>query len=300
MTDLLPTIDRYLDALSARVVASTYQENKNTLMRLSDWVRHESQPIQETPAETIADFFRDLFSGSDRSLVTLRGDVAPVANYGAFLAERDPKILKLDIADRLCRASNPQPKAIGEQTLDGIYPEELTPDRFASRIDELLDRLRRRQFGTRRHVYAELMYDTRNKLAQVRQLDLSDIDLSEGTAVVGIPNTHLVAQIGLLSERTVELSPRTVDAIETYVAHERSTPDGDGDGALLTTKHGRASQAALRSAIVRESERVLEESRHQEDASEDQEKPAEFDCGPRRVTPNDLWKHAHLTALERG
>ncbi|AWB28499.1 hypothetical protein HARCEL1_12705 [Halococcoides cellulosivorans] len=176
----------------------------------------------------------------------------------------------------------PTIRKLGDQIVD---VDTTDPKGIAwTKVPHVLAFLRQRQFGTRTHLFVEILLDTKGRPEQVRQIDLGDIDYEAQRVVVGVPETHLVSSSGLLTDRVANLSTTTLDALETYTEYERNEPEYScGGDPLFTTHNGRASSGTLRRSI-----KIASTNASPESADE---------SGP--VLPNDIWQYAMSEILNQ-
>ncbi|WP_076611038.1 tyrosine-type recombinase/integrase [Natronorubrum thiooxidans] len=202
------------------------------------------------------------------------------------------------LASPLVGASNPDLETLGKQII-GNRVSETSSVTSSDVIESLISDLRQRQFGTRTHAYLELLLDTKSRPEQIRQLNLKDLALKRGQVRVGIPDTHVVNTVGLVTERSVALTKKTVDAVETYVEYERDDVIKTEAEPLFTTLNGRASRSTLRRSIKRASqEAVSNSSLTQQPSGASLTEHDVSEIQPQPITPNDVWQYATSKILE--
>lgn len=166
------------------------------------------------------------------------------------------------------------------------------------RIRDIVSGLRTRYFGQRKHVFVELLLDTKSRPEQVRNIDCSDLDLTEGRVRIGIPETHLVRRLGLVTEREVDLSGSTLTALQDYLQYDRNETNPGAERPVFTTPHGRVSGAALRRSIKGISETMVG-STHSEIRENGGPKTRQTDeSQPLAVLPEDIWRYSISRILE--
>lgn len=268
------SLDTYLDCIAGTVPDTTVHSHRSQLLSFHDWVTSGPVDQDTNPEDIVVSFLQSRFPDSETSQATIRGHISTIANFFAYHYERDPAIVTMKLASALRECPDADLVAIGDRISHDSSSK--SNSRFQVLIPDLVTALRRRQFGTRTHVYVELLIDTRSRPKQVRQINLSDLDIETGHVRVGIPETHLVSSTGLLTERVVSLSATTLDALETYIEYEREKPDVSDRPPLLTTYSGQVSPSTVRRSV-----KQMCDARSQESVN-----PSES------VTPNEIWRYA--------
>lgn len=271
--ELRLSLQTYLDCIAGNVSVNTYQSHKSQLSTFYDWFTAKTQEVL-CPFDCAVHFLQFVASKSDLSQTTIKGYVSTLSNFFAYHDRRDPKILMNELGLILQNTSHVKLQAVGECVVIDI--ESIGGQALKTRIPHFISGLRRRDFGTRLHVYVELLLDTMGRPEQVRKVDIADLVLSDGKVAVGIPETHVVSLSGLVTERVASLSDTTVDAIETYLEYERCGPPSDQREALLTTHKGRASPSTLRRSVRQTSRMTSSDSIDQ----------------PQPIVPKDIWQYA--------
>ncbi|WP_411968678.1 tyrosine-type recombinase/integrase [Haloferax sp. YSSS75] len=234
----------------------------------------------------------------NHNLGTVCGHLYCLTNFLAFLTKEDPTILRLQIVASLDEQPSSDIRSVGARfapsfgSLDGPIRD------FRHSAQSLVRYLREREFGTRKHAFVELLCDTKARPGQIRELDRSELNLQEKTVSVGISNSYIVSSVGLLNQRTAELSEGTVDALRTYIEHERKAVPDTKPAPLFTTSHGRVSAAALRQSFKVASEAANDYShfRKRQDSGLHDEQ-----LSGRRVqifTPTDVWHSVISSTLD--
>jgi site-specific recombinase XerD len=129
--------------------------------------------------------------------------------------------------------------------------EEQSETRLAQ--DDALAALRlfresREHYGTGMHAFLEMVWHVGARMGAVQALDLEDFDAEEQSlAFRHRPSTETPLKNKDRGERYVGLSDPVVEALEFYVARERSdSRDRHGREPLFATRQGRASKTTLR------------------------------------------------------
>ncbi|WP_276299374.1 tyrosine-type recombinase/integrase [Halorussus lipolyticus] len=237
--------ETYLDALSTNAPDSTFYGHQTALNIFVPWCRDEGLKKAELRTTHVGHFADYLFAEAGHSTATISGHLSSLSNFLAFLYQSDPALVK----HRIATALHEYPS----KRFTEVWSELTTncESTILDGVDSLLSYLRTRQFGTRTHVFAELVWDTKSRPKQIRQIDISALDLDGGIVLVGIPETHVVSDVGLVTHRTADLSSSTVEAIETYLNYERNEVTQNDCRPLFTTSNGRASPSTLRRSVKR-------------------------------------------------
>lgn len=107
--------------------------------------------------------------------------------------------------------------------------------------------------GTARHAVLEIIWHVGARLGAVISLDASDFDPDDQSLrFVHRPSTGTVLKNKTRGERYVGLSEPVVDALEFYIARERSDKRDDaGRRPLFATRQGRASDSTIQAWCYR-------------------------------------------------
>lgn len=106
----------------------------------------------------------------------------------------------------------------------------------------------RKHYGTGMHAFLEVVWHVGPRMGAVKALDLGDFDPNEQSlAFRHRPSTGTPLKNKGRGERYVGLSDPVVEALEFYIARERSdSRDKHGREPLFATREGRASKTTLR------------------------------------------------------
>ncbi|WP_169732094.1 site-specific integrase [Halostagnicola larsenii] len=218
---------------------------------------------------------------------TICGWINDLISLQSYIYHKDPTILKKRLLSELEGSEILDCREITEDLLKDTLESDFKE--YSERISTLVAYLRQYQFGTRVHVYVELILNTCSQPGCVRDLELEDINSDNGTVVISIPETHLVSKAGLVTQRVANISQETSEALEEFLAYERKEPTDISDSPLLTTSHGRVSESTLRREVKQASESAEEYpgvasplTRHQ------------TSC----VVPSEIWQYSILQLLE--
>jgi site-specific recombinase XerD len=233
-------LNAYLDDLSQNATAATVASHRSTLTRFVDECQSQGLTADELDTQVAAKYLANI--SADYRTATIRGKISTLTNFLAYVRGEHPEIIRWKIQSKL-----------KQQTDDPTNGGESDSEELA-RIEDLkvgvsayLDYVRNRAYGTREHVATEIAVATGCRLRSLRELDVEDLQLDAGTLEVSIPEKYAVSQNDLVTTRTVTLTDECVQAVKTYLEHDRIPFETD-DGAkpLFTTQHGRVSATTLR------------------------------------------------------
>lgn len=246
--DLKDTIDYYLGELAPVVPKSTYSSQKSTLNKLHQWDRITT--VSDLCESSLADFTADL--ATEYAPTTVSGHVDTVSNFLGFHLEDDPDLVRYRIVEQLYAFG----KEENSEQLKELAVRLRTPfpEIRLEYIEGLFSFLRQCRYGTREHLFAELIHDTKARPSQVLEVDSNHVDREEGTLEIGISENHVVRQAGLVETREASLSPFCLEVLHSYSEHERV----ESGNALLTTNNGRASESTLRRSIKSASKTTID------------------------------------------
>lgn len=281
--------ENYLNALSTNAPDSTFFAHQSILRLFVPWCQDESLKKKGLQKDHIAQFADYLYSEIGHSIATVTGHLSSLSNFLAYLHQSNPDLEKQQIAIALHEYSSSELTEVKRRLITDC---ETTT---AKGVKALLSYLRKREYGTRTHVYVELIQETRSRPKQIRQIDISDLALGESRVSVNIPETHVVSDVGLVTHRIADLSDSTVDAIETYLNYERKEVAENDNKPFFTTSSGRASPSTLRRSVKRASKSASSyvPSRRDLGESSGNKVPDAQQAPP--VVPTDIWKSAIST-----
>lgn len=288
-------LNKYLDELSNISPSSTQQSHQTTLSIFTNWWLQQNLDQTRIGPKPVCDFISHLITESQHSLSTINGYICTLSNYISYCWKKNPQYIKAKIAFHFQKSNPERYKSVGNEVFGLLGTIDSTNDIKSDVCRSLLADLRRRRFGTRNHVYAELIDDTHSQPRQVQKINISDLNINEKTVVVGIPNTHVVSKVDLVTEQVVDLPPKTVEAIEQYIEYERNEQTQNGCRPLLTTSHGRASASTLRRATKQASKKAIKRSISENVSDTGFELKQQFQST--KIGPNDLWKNSILNIV---
>lgn len=227
---------------------------------------------------------------ASHSIQTIKGHIDSLANFLAYLWICDPAIVKTQIYHSQNRSSAKDDRIWTDLPVDASPC--LTPNdpRIAS-VEMLVDYLRQRRYGSRAHVFVELLTATMGQFSVIQQVDVDNLNLNESTAMIRIPQTHAVSAYGLLEERTAPLPSRTIDALELYLDQERVAVKKDDYSPLFTTPSGRVDPSTIRRSIKQASRTSLTTPIVQHETDDRVENKLR-DEKPSQITPSDIWRYS--------
>jgi integrase len=269
----------YLRTLRTEAPEPTFYSQQTALRKFRSW--NGGDELCWRPEVVLTRFAEYLFEEQKLAIDTVKGHIYSLLNFLAFYEEKSPAVLRSGFVSNLTTTPDS----------GGLYAS--LRDEFAVNLSKQKHRavrnlrwyLRRRHYGTREHAFVALIHSTAAPPSCIQTLDCSDYENDQCRIKVDVSKTHLVAEVDLLNERVVSLTPELREILESYLEYERKTPDCD-DEPLFATNHGRASLGTLRRAV----ETAGHEAQKQAGA------PSEAECDGSgdtlRVLPSDVWKAA--------
>ena len=280
VASLKGAVNRYLSNISGATPDSTFYSHQGCLREFSRWAVGTNMS-EIAISDCFVEYTQYLCEIREKSLATVHTSLCTLVNFLSFQIKEDPEILKWQAASVLRRCSSKSLQILASRIVNDSRWNVGTE--LNSKVNDFLDILRRRQFGTRTHVYTELLFDTKGRPEQIRQINLDDLDNKYSHVIVGVPKTHVVSSVGLLTERVASLSSMTGDALKTYIEYEREKPSTTRKRKpLFTTHNGRASPDTLRRSIKQSSDNMM----------------SEVTDRSRQVVPNEIWQYAMSQILE--
>jgi site-specific recombinase XerD len=289
-------VSDYLKALKLSGPASTYQSHKRTITEFLSWSEFDQIELHQI-AHEIAAFIRAIAENESYNLDTVRGDVCTLSNFLGYLYRTDPELLSLRLLASLRNTPCSRTDELRQQVLGRFLTETGPSGACVSEIEDTLAYLRRSQYGTRIHAYVEILLETKTRPGPARALNLEDIDLTEETVRVRLPDTHLVGNVGLVENRVVNLSETSISAVQWYLAEERGCNPSSDSGPIFATTHGRVSSSTVRRALKQASTSSNEASLTGEETIFSRDSSASG--GEPEITPLDVWWYAIRTLIQR-
>ena len=282
------SVSSYLARLRCEVAEPTFYSHQNTLQKLVSW--HCEEKRGNSFPNLVGGFTEHLLNEEGLTLDSVVGHMYTILNFGAYHTGECPDVLRVSIVPTLQNISCAQAK---RRTLVDEFSVNPNPAVRCS-VKNLVRYLQEREYGTRTHVYVELILAATARPERVRQLDKSDLTQS-GIAHLNISDTFIVARTGLQQTRTTQLPPNIVEVLENYVQHERKKPRTSDCQPLLTTSHGRASTSTLRRSVKQASEAANDYAAIGDDSqTQNLHSPNESTT----VVPSDVWRVALNEVVE--
>lgn len=276
--------DEFLNKLAEAATEPTIMSYKATLDAFIDIC--DATTPDELTVEQVAAFVAA--EAENKSLSTLRGQIASLSNFTAYCWGGDPTVTRARIYNALNQ--NPQHDFTGqshEGDVDLPQVDALNDD-VRNRIEAFLALIRTRDYGSRTHVIAELMTATGCRVKTAQQLTIHDYCAATKTIELPIPDTHAVSMLHD-GQREATLPDEAAAALETYIDHERYPCLEDDQYPLFTTPHGRISRSTIHRTIKSKSKALLSDATG-EDATNTP--PAVDDVGiVMSITPSQLRKY---------
>lgn len=229
--------DRFLDKRSLENSEKTIRSYDN---RLTQWVKwceeRDLQRVGDLSGWLLDEFERHLRASGDAP-TTQKGKMTAVSQLVQYLESIE---------------------AVDEDLSEKVHVPELTRDQESS--DVLLDtedakalltyyRNSTSRFGTPYHVVLEIFWNTGCRLGALLGLDVGDYSREHRYLDFNHrPETGTPLKNDVDGERVVQISEAVCDAIDHYLARERSDKrDESGREPLLSGRQGRPSEGTIRS-----------------------------------------------------
>ena len=118
---------------------------------------------------------------------------------------------------------------------------------------DVIEYLRKFDYGSRRHVIVELIWHTALRTGAVKSIDIDHCYLETDSAYIQLenrPHEDTRLKNGNKSEREVSINDGIAELIQDYIDHERfDVTDDYGRNPLFTTRQGRATKNTIRRDI---------------------------------------------------
>lgn len=277
----------YFQALSRRAPQPTVNSHRSAIRPFVAFCQERGHSSDNLEIADICEFIASQYATQSKR--TLKGYIASLSNFLAFLWTTGPAIIKARIIHYLNRLSTRNGGVPGKiPTLDPRYFESDDP-RVAA-VETLLTHLRDGRFGTRTHALVELLLATTAPSSAIRYVNVGDLNQSESTVVVQVSEAYAVGEYNLLEERTISLPSCTLEALQTYMKYERIGGEDEEVDSLFTTSNGRISASTVRESIKRASTERLATPTIPSDG--EQTTRQSQDGASRVVTPSDIWQYS--------
>lgn len=229
--------DRFLDKRAMENSEKTIRSYRNRLTRWVTW-------CEERQVESVGDLSGWLFDEYERFLreeenapATVKGKMTAVSQLIQYLETIEA--VEEDLAEKVHVPKLTRSQETSDTMLD-------TEDAKA-----LLEFYRNdpARFGTPPHAVLEVLWNTGCRLGALLALDLGDYDSEAGYLDFNHrPESGTPLKNNEQGERVVRISDPVVDALDTYVARERSDKrDEHGREPLFAGRQGRVTDTTIRS-----------------------------------------------------
>lgn len=228
-------VDRFIGKNEVSKTDRTIRAYRSRLEQFVKWCR-------ERDIERVGDLDPWIIDEYDLSL---RGEVAPTTLKSRLSTLR----VFLEYCHAIDAVDEDVVRAVNVPTLDRSEEQSetrLAPDDAIAALEFFRDS--RIWFGTPRHAFLELAWHTGARMGTIRGLDLSDYHPDEQYVEFRHrPSTGTPLKNKNDAERFVGLAEPVVDALQMYIARERSEKrDEHGREPLFCTRQGRPSFTTLR------------------------------------------------------
>ncbi|MFP9062333.1 tyrosine-type recombinase/integrase [Natrialbaceae archaeon A-chndr2] len=298
ISELKDGVDVYLQNLQQKAANTTYLSHQTALNEFINQCRTRANVDVSSIEKVVVQFIKKLLTTTPYSLSTISGYVCTLSNFIAYFNQHDPELVKANIVAEFDDDATPRLRSIKTNLFPRVVNDCGSNLTLKTRVEELISYLRQRQFGTRTHAFAEVLLDTKSRPGVVQQLNLSDLDFENNTLRMKILDTHLVGSTDLVTEFITRLDSRTVDALQAYTGHERTSVAHEDIDSLFTTSHGRASDSTFRRSIKQASEAVDTYSSPQSTYSKTQTSTPRPETQYESICPSDLWKYSISRVIE--
>ena len=285
----------YLRTLSENAPDSTFLSHQTVLREFGEWSSANEIDEGTLQEKNLTRFVEYLLRGCNLNITTVCGNIYSLSNFIGYLYQEDPEVVRYSIASHLQQSSSSDLRTVGKRVTSAFKTDEGIDEKGPAVVEVLLSYLRHRKFGTRLHAFVELIQATKSRPNQVRQLNLSNIDIERESVTIKVPERHIVSSTGLFTDRVVELSRPTTDAVETYINYERKEVTEKDCGPVFTTAHGRASGSTLRRSTKQASETAMRQPPFWNGCKRNRSRVQESMRPHQTVTPEKIWKHAITT-----
>ncbi|WP_410764915.1 tyrosine-type recombinase/integrase [Haloferax sp. DFSO60] len=238
MRDLSPreARDRFLARRAQSQTPATVRSYKNRLTTFVHWCESENVESMADLNGWLVDEYQTHREGQGVSPATVKGSIVALrqlVKYCQRIEAADPDLLEKIEVPKLTK---------DQQTSD----EKLAAEDALGLLSKYRDS--RRLFGTAHHAFLEVAWHTGARMGGIRALDLSDFDQEERSLEFRHqPATGTPLKNKTDGERVVGVPQAVVDALDTYIARERSDKrDEYGREPLFSCRQGRPSKSTLR------------------------------------------------------
>jgi site-specific recombinase XerD len=230
-------LELYLDKRKPNVAESTYRAHRIRLGHFVRWCDEEG--IDNLNEISGRDLHRYRIWRRDEgklNRVSVRTQMSTLRCFVSFCADVNA------MSDGIRDAVDVPELERGENSRDVMLDEE--------RVGEILERLRKYDYASLRHVLIRLLWVTGCRLGGVRALDVEDITTTGETSSIEFrhrPETGTPLKNKQSGERVVSIDGTTSQILEDWIQDKRpDETDGYGRDPLLSTRHGRIGKTTIR------------------------------------------------------
>jgi site-specific recombinase XerD len=288
-------VDRFCSELTDSVSDPTVSSYRTTLSSFIEWYSENSEPRSLPTADHAYLFIRHAVIQLEKSIDTASGYASSLSNFLAYIRSRSPRATKIEVVANLITSDSPRLQALAQNLSTIVARSTSTKTALSRAVNCLLMYLRQCLFGSRVHVYSELLIESKSCVEQLVQIDCADINLQQGTVTVDVSQDYVVGSAGLVSKYTASISELTCEALKMYLEHEREPVSGNNE-PLFTSRNGRMSVSTLRRSIGDASRTASQFPVEQLDGCTPSHNPSRLSM-PVPLSPNDLYQYAALEAI---
>lgn len=288
----------YLRALSQEAPEPTFLSHQTALTKFVNWLRQTSDGKSDLSIGQMAEFSEFLLSEKNHRPDTVCGYLYSLTNFFAYFTQGSPDMLRFQITTSLGEHSSSTVHSVGRKFAPRFSDLNSSGPELHCSAEAIITYLRERKFGSRTHAFVELLRDTKSRPGQLLELDLSDVNLKDKKLSVGIPKNYLVSSVGLLNQRTAELSGGTSTALKAYIEHERKAVTDSKSNPLFTTSNGRISASTLRRSVKLASEAAIDYLKFRNKMESTHHPGQVSETSFQTLTPTDVWHYSISSTLD--
>lgn len=287
-------MEAYFQSLAQHAPQTTVNSHKSSIPPFVSFCQRRRISIDALDIAHVQAFLTPQLTS--HSIQTVKGYIDSLANFLAYVWKRDPAIVKAHIYHSSGGSS------AGDEAWTNIPASASacleTTDRQFALVEMLIEYLRLRRYGSRKHAFVELLTATASRPSVIRHVNLGDLDQEDSTVLVSIPQTHAVSACGLLQDRSASLPSRTVDALQAYLDHEYVATEDHNHKPLFTTASGRVAPSTIRRSIKQASKESLTTPIVQHDTDDRIANEPRDDEPAQTVTPSDIWRYSLTQCID--
>lgn len=241
MSELQPieprtAVEMYLSERESEVAEKTLINNEQHLSKFVEWCDTEQISNLNTLNGRKIHEYR-LWREDNISKITLRVNLSTLRTFIRWCESVDA--VEPDTYDKILLPT------VGDSSRNEMLE--------ADTAEESLQHLRRYQYASREHTILKLLWHTGLRKGSLRSVDIGDFHPQKQTLETHHrPQTDTPLKNGKEGQRVIALSPDAVDVVQSYIeVHRIDTTDEYGREPLLTTRFGRISGDAIKTAVYR-------------------------------------------------